>query len=127
MAKKPTALLEVTGAYQKNPQRRKKAEPKPRMGIGRFPKNAPCTPESVWDELVDNICPGVLGNSDRVVMETLAHLLSQFRTDPVEFPAAKMTIMERCLGKLGMTPVDRTRVVAEQAEDKTNPEDEYFD
>ena len=55
-----------------------------------------------------------------------AHLLSQFRTDPVEFPAAKMTILERCLGKLGMTPVDRTRVYAEQEAEKANPEDEFF-
>jgi len=125
MAAKPTALLEATGAYKKNPARRRKGEPKPRLGIGRYPESVVMTPKEVWDELVENICPGVLGNSDRILLETTSHLLSQFRSDPVEFPAAKLTILERCLGKLGMTPVDRTRIVAEQ-EEAVSPEDEFF-
>ena len=123
---KPTAMHEVTGTYKENPNRRRKGEPKPRMGIGSYPHDAAMTPSGCWDELVDNICPGVLGNSDRMLLELASTLLSEFRQAPSEMQASRITLLERCLGKMGMTPVDRARITAEQEAEKAKPEDEFF-
>ena len=77
--KTPTSILDAKGAYSKNPSRKRSNEPKPRLGIGSAPSptNESVTFVSVWDEVVGMVCPGVLGNSDRIALEALCHLLIQ--------------------------------------------------
>ena len=122
---KPTALHEASGSYVKNPQRKKKGEPQPRAGIG------PARPEpsrdyaDVWDELVDSICPGVLGNSDRIWLEITTRLLCEYRQDPTGMSSAKINQLQKGLSHLGMSPVDRTRITAQEQE-KVSKEDGYF-
>ena len=125
MNKKPTALLEAKGAYKKDPQRRKKGEPSPRMGIGKAPYMPSCDFTAVWDEIVDNVCPGVLGNSDRIHLEMTVNLLCEYRQNPSEMSSAKFTNLMRGLGSIGMNPIDRSRIVAEQDEQQSK-EDSYF-
>lgn len=72
------------------------------------------------------VCPGVLGNSDRLALEVLCHLIIQFRTDPVEFPAMKLSRMEAIMGKFGMTPADRNKIKMPSDEPEKKPEDAYF-
>lgn len=58
---------------------------------------------------------------DRLALELAAQLLAQFRTDPVEFPAAKLVRLEALLGKFGMTPADRAKVGGKKEAPKGNP------
>ena len=95
------------------------------MGIGKAPTNPSVSFADVWDEVVDNICTGVLGNSDRLHMEIVCHLICQFRLNPEETSAAKVLIIEKMLGKLGMNPIDRIRIVVPEDQEK-KPEDTYF-
>ena len=122
---KPTAIKEASGAYKKNPSRRKKGEPQPLRGIGKAAESRNVEYSAVWDELVNDIPPGVLFCSDRVWLEIAVTLLCEFRQMGSEFSGAKLNQLQKALSHLGMSPVDRTRIVAEQAEESSK-EDEYF-
>ena len=126
--KTPTSILDAKGAYKKNPSRKQSGEPKPRMGIGSAPTvtNASVEFASVWDEVVGMVCPGVLGNSDRIALEAMCHLLIQFRLDPLDFPATKLSRLEALLGKFGMTPADRAKIKISDDDEPEKPEDQYF-
>jgi hypothetical protein len=122
---KPTALHEASGTYVKDPQRKRKSEPHPRAGIGPAKPDASCDFSDVWDELVDSICPGVLGNSDRIWLEITTRLLCEYRQNPTELSSAKINQLQKGLSHLGMSPVDRTRITAQEQEKKSK-EDAYF-
>lgn len=122
---KPTALHKLTGAHKKDPQRARSNEAKPRLGIGSAPVNANAGFSDIWDEVVDNVCPGVLGNCDRIHLEIVCRLISQFRLDPEGISSAKIGMIEKMLGKLGMNPIDRIKITVPEGDEK-NPEDEYF-
>lgn len=122
---KPTALHEAAGSYVKNPQRRKRSEPQPRAGIGPAKPDPSFDFAAVWDEMVDGICPGVLGNSDRIWLEITTRLLCEYRRCPEEMSSAKINQLQKGLSHLGMSPVDRTRITAQEQE-KVSKEDGYF-
>lgn len=95
------------------------------MGIGTAPVNASAGFSDVWDEVVSNVCPGVLGNCDRLHLEIVCRLISQFRCDPEGTSSAKIGMIEKMLGKLGMNPIDRIKITVPQDEEP-RPEDAYF-
>lgn len=72
------------------------------------------------------VCPGVLGNSDRLALEILCHLIIQFRKNPTEFASMKLSRMEAIMGKFGMTPADRNKIKMPTDEPEKKPEDAYF-
>lgn len=109
---KPTAIKELSGAYKKDPQRRPKGEPKPRMGIGPAPAWMNEHQKKIWDEYVDIIAPGVLKNMDRMVLELTVRLTEEMRLG--EITASKIGNLLACLQKLGMSPVDRQKIQIEQ-------------
>ena len=123
--RKPSKLHEISGYYKAHPERKRTGEPTPREGIGKPPKTFSTDFGTVWDELVDCVCPGVLGNSDRIHLEMTANLLCEFRADPTAMTGAKISLLTQCLGRLGMNPVDRTRLTIQPQTEKL-PEDEYF-
>lgn len=115
----PTATHELTGAYKKNPNRRAEFEPKPTTGPGEPPLYLSFEEQGIWNEII-NICePGVFGPSDRMALEIMARLMNEFRSDYINFTAAKLNRMETFLARFGMTPADRSRVVVPPAA-KTN-------
>jgi hypothetical protein len=66
--RKPTAVLELTGAFRKNPQR-KRTEPPTAGPLGDPPEHFTAEQAAVWHELASICPPGVLMRSDRVVVE----------------------------------------------------------
>jgi len=109
---KPTAIKALSGAYKKNPDRKPKAEPQPRMGIGAAPKWMTGFQSNIWDEFVDQIAPGVLKNMDRIFLEQGVLLLEKSRLD--EINSADRSALLTVLGKLGMNPCDRQKITVEQ-------------
>jgi hypothetical protein len=61
---KPTALLELNGAFKKDPARRRarEHEPKPSGPLGEPPASFPPNQKQAWLELSSQAPPGVLTN-----------------------------------------------------------------
>jgi len=117
--RKPSKLLELTGAYKKNPQRqRQDAEP-----AGELQGPPPHLTDKVldcWHELAQAAPPGVITESDRFGLEIAACLLAEFRQAPADITAARLSRLESILSKFGMAPADRSRVIAHNPQSKGN-------
>lgn len=118
-ARKPTAVLEMGGAFVKDPQRARHGEPDSGRGIGPAPDHMTEAQKAIWDEIVGDMAAGVLKSSDRQVFEWLVTLAAEFRQDPEGFGGRKWMVMVSLAGRFGMTPVDRSRLsVAARPDDK---------
>lgn len=114
--KKPTAHLELVGAFKKDPQRKRAAEPQcdepPIMPRGILTKPG----RRAWRFLVKTAVPGVLTQMDSAYLAVTANALGAVWDDP----AATITDLKQVgimLGKLGMTPSDRSNVVVPKKKD----------
>lgn len=110
--RKPTAMLQLVGAFEKNPARgRARAnEPTPEGGIGEPPATFSPDEKSAWAEIVSTSHAGVFCRADRISVEIAARLLAQYRQTPLTFPDARLLRLNRLLASFGMTPSDRSRV-----------------
>ena len=125
--KKPAALRELHGTANRNKHRDNQNAPTPSRGIGPAPSHFTELQRDTWDYLVSVMFAGVLGNSDRPQMELLTILFWRFRhgsyEDDAVIPAlavGEMTLMNQIMGKYGMTPSDRQKIVVPKTE-KKNP------
>ena len=115
--KMPSAVLELKGAYKKDPGRRNTKEP-----VGEsFPENPPDHLDEVeqrhWVEIVGMLAAGVLQKSDQLTVEMLAVLLTEFRAKRASMSSANMGRMSKCINMLGMSPADRTRIQVDKPQD----------
>ena len=118
--RKPTNVLELTGAFKKDPQRKREDA----QAAGELTDAPPHINGAVlhaWNEIVKYAPLQVLTESDRLSIELAANLLAQFRDNPIEFTAAKLVRLEALLGKFGMTPADRSKVGGKKEQPKGNP------
>ena len=108
---KPTAQKVVQGSFKKHPERRNNNEPVPAAEIGDPPAHLDDFAVTAWHEIVENCCPGVFGNSDRIAVERAATLLAISRQpEKFEFTAAQENALKGYLAAFGMTPADRTKI-----------------
>lgn len=93
--RKPTAMLEATGAFQKNPQRRRERANEPTWNgpVGDPPDWFDRHLAQVWSELEAHAAPGVLARSDSLLLEITSVLLFKYRHAP--------ELMPRWLEKIG--------------------------
>lgn len=108
----PSKILELRGAFNKHPDRRRGGEPKPKADIGPAPAHLNEAQAALWDEMVGIALPGVLGDADRWMLEIAVCLMADYRQQPETFTAARVTQLISCLSRLGMTPADRSKVSA---------------
>ena len=107
----PTEILELRGAFQANPSRRRPATPKSNKELGLPPKGLTDIEQACWAEIVTNIPPGVLTAGDRVIVEVIARLMAKLRTEGLSaMKSAELNLLLNGLGRCGMTPADRSRV-----------------
>ncbi len=76
--RKPTAILETSGAFIKNPQRRRPTEPKPTGELGNPPGRLEREEVAMWHEMAAVLPPGVAKNSDRPSFEMMVCLMVGF-------------------------------------------------
>jgi hypothetical protein len=107
-----TAILESRGAFVHNPGRRasRANEPRPTAQLGRPPKHLPDEEKRTWRELARIAPPGVLTNSDRWLAEIAVRLMTQVRQGNAR--TMHFGQLLQCLGRMGLTPSDRSRVSA---------------
>lgn len=121
--RKPTAALELKGAYKKDPQRKddRKNEPKPSGEIGMAPAGFSKDEVFLWDELAGY---GFwLTNADRLMLEIAVKLMILFRASALDGGGISKLIT--ALAKLGFSPSDRSKVQAPGG--KEPAEDPYSD
>lgn len=115
----PTAIKEARGSFKNHPERRPDGEMQPLEGIGPAPATLVVEFE-IWDELVEMMPAGVLGNTDRVALETLCKLVFKMRHDFDRMTAAQLGKLESLLSRFGMTPSDRTKIVMPKGKPKNS-------
>ena len=106
----PLEVAQLKGADKVHPERYRNETPKSERPIGDYPAVRSLDPADCWKDISDQCIPGVLTGADRIMLELAANLLSEYRTDPVKFPAAKYTHLTNCLARFGMSPSDRTKL-----------------
>ncbi len=86
--RKPTAILEATGAFAKNPQRRREREFEPVSNgdVGDPPEHLHEGQALIWQELRGEAAPNVLQKSDRMILEMTSILLHRYRYAPQVMP-----------------------------------------
>lgn len=118
----PREVAVLKGANRVHPERYRSEIPKHASPLGEIPAHLSPEAKAVWFELETYSLPGVLTAADRVVMETLAILVADFRKAPSEFPTPRIQAMLSCIGRLGMSPADRQKLGTEK-----KPEGNPFD
>jgi len=102
----PAKILELKGAFKKDPKRRRIDA----AGAGPFsvqpPEHLPQDCVRAWRYVSDRLPPGVLSSSDEIAVEVTAKLLTQLWAGNLLVAAE----LRQWLGKLGMTPVDRAKI-----------------
>ena len=123
--RKPTNVLQLSGAFRKDPQRlaARANEPQPDGPIGEAPAYMNEDEARVWGEIIAECPTGVLTNADRgilavtVSMRLHAEQGEPFVVDGVPtsvriFDTKKIALLMRCYTELGMTPASRSKVSA---------------
>jgi hypothetical protein len=107
--RKPTAVLELTGAFRKNPQRRR-TDPVATGPLGDPPAHFTAELVSMWHELASLCPPGVLTASDRFLVEIAAVLMLRVRKQAHILRRADLNLLISVLSRMGMSPADRLRL-----------------
>jgi hypothetical protein len=112
--RKPTAELELKGAFKKDPKR-KRVDPKTSGPVGDPPPSLSLELHATWYELAEQAPINVLRSADRALLGIAATLLYKIRkTSLDDLEPAMIGQLIKCLSAMGMTPVDRSKVHAPQ-------------
>lgn len=125
---KPTALHEASGAYVKNPQRRKADEPQPMAGRPEIPGRiaSDMVAKRAWSDICDQLADmNVLTKADVFVIEKLAMLESMIDLAWSDKDVAAfnklITTWKGLLIECGLTPSARVRTKAIVKDDEDDP------
>ena len=108
--RKPTELLELSGAFEKNPQRRRPIGPKSERPVGDPPPHLAPDEAAAWREFCRDAPAGVLTSGDRWALEATVRLIAKGRR-PEGLLAAELGHLRALLGEMGATPASRSRVL----------------
>lgn len=117
--RKPTAHLELVGAFKKDPQRRREGEPVsdesaiPHLKLTENGRLA-------FDFLVETAVPGVLQKMDSAYLALTAEALGRVWYGGESVTMADLQRAGQMLVRLGMTPTERSKVVVAKKAEK-NP------
>lgn len=133
--RKPTALLELSGAFREHPNRKRPNEPVDSRNLGDPPGRLASDAVPFWAEIADMVTGGILTYRDRWAVELAARLMEKavrvpsaeamlevIRTSelsPAEARAlviresissSELSVLRSLLAALGMTPADRSKL-----------------
>lgn len=117
----PLSIAEDTGALDHNPKRfaDRVNVPQPEGPIGDPPEFFDDYQKAIWKEVVALPAKGVLTSADRLLVETTVYLVAMQRIGDIK--PVDRGHLRACLGSMGLTPADRTRVHG--TDDKPKSED----
>jgi|14_taG_2_1085336.scaffolds.fasta_scaffold04542_6 hypothetical protein len=110
--KKSARILELQGAYKKDPQRKNHDEPEVKpLTVADVPALLTEHERECFIKLMSVMPAGVYSVAEIPMLELAAKLQSESQLNWAEFPAPKMGHLIKVLCQLGMTPGERTRLV----------------
>ena len=102
----PTAVLELRGAFKRNPNRKRKNEPLVTTALPGPPPALPQSVKSAWLEMQHR---GFwLTSADRFLVEIAATLMARYRFD--EIKSGDVSQLIGLLGKIGFSPNERCKM-----------------
>lgn len=114
----PAKILELRGAFKKDPQRWREDL----QGVGPFDPHPPANlPQEIcgcWREIVKQIVPEILTASDVTSIETMARLLLQIR---MTSDLGAIREFRQWCNQYGMTAVGRTKIPPVEKDPGGNP------
>jgi phage terminase small subunit len=139
----PTNVLELSGAFDKNPQRRRR-DPKSAGPLGSAPVELDEQERQLWNEFRRKAPEKVLTAADRFLLEILCRLMARQRfpgkscgcngkgvcptcngtgfVGRAPLSNGELTALMQGISKLGFTPVDRAKIsVGSGKEQDDNP------
>jgi hypothetical protein len=116
----PTKILEMSGAFRKNPGRARSrvGEPEPRGSIGEPPAGLTEEILGCWHDIVSTCAPGVLTSADRIAVMSAARLLA--RENKGIISTGERGQLHKLLADFGMTPKGRAYVRGSEPEEETD-------
>lgn len=122
--RKLTSQLEASGAFIKDPQRRRPPNMISNQPIGDPPEWLSDEECAIWFDLVADIPEGELTRPDRYALALLAQLQGRAQRD--ELTGVERGQLIKMFALFGMSPSDRSRVLAPTKNDETsNPFAEF--
>jgi phage terminase small subunit len=111
--KKSLTLLKLSGGLRNHPGRyagRSDLASCP-DGIGEAPAHISIARKHIWAELIAQLPEGHLQSADRFLLEIVTYLMSRQRNRRSLITKGEISLLLNALSKLGLTPVDRSRVI----------------
>lgn len=112
-SRKPAKILEMTGAFKKDPQRRRE-DPDPNGDIGEPPEDFTEEQAQAWQEIIENHYDGILCKAHRHSVEYTAKLLAFSRSKDPDTGLPLFPVPDKelriALGALGMDPVNCSKL-----------------
>ena len=120
----PTAILEARGSFinHKNRKDARAGEPVVTKKLGGPPKSCTDEQKKLWREFAKIVPVGVASYADRWAVEIVVCAMAKFRAGTIT--AGERSQLTSLLSRFGLTPADRSRVVATLA---PKPDDEWSD
>jgi hypothetical protein len=108
----PTAILEARGSFISHKNRRdaRAGEPVVTKRLGSPPKTFTDEHKKLWREFAKIVPPGVATYADRWAVEIVVWTMAKFRAGTIT--GAETSQLTSLLSRFGLTPADRSRVVA---------------
>jgi hypothetical protein len=125
--RKPTAILELQGAFKKHPERRAAREHEPVASgpLGDPPECLSKEEKAVWVEISALLPPKVGTNADRIAFELMCRITARMREDGIGerygISNGEVTALCNLCGRFGMTPADRSKIAVPRPDDADNP------
>lgn len=123
----PTAKLELTGAFKRNPSRgRARAnEPKPNTPLGQPPSEFNDSEKAIWFELKRIAPDKVLTGADRWLVEVCCKIMARLRSEGIGgrygVTVGEVSQLMQGLSRMGLTPADRSRISIPREPAEDNP------
>lgn len=119
--KKSLTLLKLSGGLKNHPARYKDRTDIASCpdGIGNPPSHISVARKNIWAEVIAQLPAGHLQSADRFLLEVVTGLMSRLRNRRALITKGEVSLLINALSKLGLTPVDRSRVIIPVAPKKT--------
>jgi hypothetical protein len=111
--KKSLTLLKLSGGLKAHPSRyagRTDLASCP-DGIGLPPSHLSIARKHIWQELIAQLPDGHLQSADRWLLEIVTGLMAKQRNRRTLITKGELNLLLTALSRLGLTPVDRNKVI----------------
>ena len=120
--KLPSNVKRLKNTYRKH--RENQEEPISKESLGDAPDCLDEAQKKVWVELSNNAIEGVLTDTDRIIIEIIARLLSKLRTEG-KLTVGEMGHLIGCLARIGFTPSDRAKISVKKTKTEKSPWEKF--